>query len=214
MTFLDAAYDDDVGYFTRDFLSKKVNSCENMKEVILLPNRALYKIFFPYMWKTVDAMSRLVKELSIIPKTKHGWWRLPPLFTLLEDEMYGVTNKDLDFYRNVYGVDIELVVQSKNLKEVQLHLFDKLECKMDDEKDLVLKWTTDLFFANLLADGSKFQEFQRNPIEILRNCSYDIFCMLLTYLRISRSKVDASVLIAMVDLAKMYYYKKGFGVIE
>lgn len=213
MTFLDAAYDDDVAYFTQDFLSQKVNRCENMKEVLLLPNRALYKIFFPNRRQTLSAMTRMLKELSIIPKIEHGLWRLPPFFTLLEEEMYGMRNMELDFYRNVYGVNIELVAQSKNLKEVQLHLLDKLECKVDNEKDLVLKWTTDLFFANLLADGSKFQEFERDPIEILRNCSYSVFCILLSFLRISQSKVDANALIAMVDFAKIYYYKRGVNAI-
>lgn len=217
MMFLDAVYDEDAYYFSRNFSIDKLRSCENMKEVVLLPIRPLYKIYCPdEYYNALDLNQELLKQLSSIPKDYHGWWRIPPFFAILieqnyrEREFLEILPNELDFYRNVYGVNIELVKKSKDLQEIQLHLFEKLECKKDDEKTFVVKWTTKMFISTHITwSWSQLEEFHLNSIEILKNCTYTTFYELSKLLGIYTNKVDINILRAFVDSWKKWYTYKG-----
>lgn len=217
MIFLDAVYDEDAYYFSKNFSIDTVKSCENMKEVVLLPIKPLYKIFCPDdYYNALDLNEELLKQLSSIPKEYHGWWRLPPFFAILIDQNYKesefleILPNELDFYRNVYGVNIELVKRSKDLQEIQLHLFEKLECKKDDEKTFVVKWTTRLFISTHITwCWSQLEEFHLNPIEILKNCTYITYYELSKLLGNYKNKVDVNILRAFVDSWKKWYTYTG-----
>ncbi|KAH8358971.1 hypothetical protein KR093_003616, partial [Drosophila rubida] len=124
----------------------------NIEGFELITNRWKYQ---PH--STSSPYFKLFQQLQNVPKSCHGWWRLPLLF------MFNKEPEVLNWYHAEYDLSIELT----NLKELQQHLLEKFNCKAQDEKLYVLQRSVDLFVETNLSDWSKLQELHLDPIDLL-----------------------------------------------
>ncbi|XP_016961394.1 uncharacterized protein LOC108032081 [Drosophila biarmipes] len=144
-------------------LIDKIEKCTDLEEHIANFNTRCCELVSQMDYK-YEVFVAFLKRLRTVPKAKHGWWRLLPIFLhrdLDRPEEY------LDFYRSVYCVDTSLLESGVSLEEMQRHLLDRLDCQTREEKSFVREHCVDLFVRINLSTWSKLAELNLKPLELL-----------------------------------------------
>jgi len=144
-------------------LKDKIENCSDIEEHLANFNSRCCELVSQMDYK-YDVFVAFLERLRTVPKAKHGWWRLLPIFLhrdLNRPEKY------LDFYRSVYCIDTSLLERGVSLEHMQRHLLDRLDCKTREEKSFVREHCVDLFVKINIPTWSKLEELNLKPLELL-----------------------------------------------
>ncbi|KAH8383237.1 hypothetical protein KR009_007541 [Drosophila setifemur] len=163
LVFVESLYNTIDEYADHHQLINKIENFSNLEDHIEHFNRRCCELISQKDYK-YDVFVVFLKKLRSVPKEKHGWWRLLPIFlhrNIDTPEQY------LDFYREVYEVDTSLLKSGVSLREMQDHLLHRLSCKTREEKSFVRENCVDLFVKVNLPTWNKMEELNLKPLELL-----------------------------------------------
>ncbi|XP_064554835.1 uncharacterized protein LOC135439899 [Drosophila montana] len=170
MTLIRTLYNDNdiVCAYGLYLLVRIIENSQNINEEMVNFTKSFYESLSDkrdnyYLW---DPLMELLRQFEHVPKTQHGWWRLPAFFSLHNND------EVRDFYRIEYDVNIELINECKNLKELQKHLIYKLNCQTEEETYFVMQQSVDLFLEKNVHHWSQLEEFHLDPVEVLENGAF------------------------------------------
>ncbi|KAH8416004.1 hypothetical protein KR222_006321 [Zaprionus bogoriensis] len=152
--------------FSRDHkrFTAKIASCQNIIDEM----EHFDKAFFMMIFRTDASIGiELHKQLSLLPKVQHGWWRLFSFFFSLKLECETERKKILDFYYREYELDIHQLEAINDLHELQAYLVDKLGCDTEEEISFVLHRSVDWFVCQKLTRWSQIDSLDMTPLELL-----------------------------------------------
>ncbi|XP_032592896.1 uncharacterized protein LOC6563011 [Drosophila grimshawi] len=168
MSFIAALFNksDDVCEFAFYLLSYVIEDCNNINKEMVHLTKSAYEMLCNYQTSNVLHPFRvLLEQLEHVPKSQHGWWRLPAFFCLCWED------HAIDFYRSMYDININVVKECRQPTELHIYLIDKLNCNTEEEILFVQQRSVDLFLTNNVHNWSQLEGFHLNLIEIIRNCT-------------------------------------------
>ncbi|KAH8278591.1 hypothetical protein KR018_005713 [Drosophila ironensis] len=196
LVFIDSLYNTNNEYTDHHRLMDKIEKCQNLEEHIEHFNRRCGELISQKDYK-YDVYVVFLTKLRAVPKKKHGWWRLPPIFLHRNIDN---PEKYLDFYRDIYGVDPSLLQPEVSLEEMQQHLIDRLDCQSREEKSFVREHSVDLFVKINLTSWDKVEALSIKPLELLDQGTDSTFLTLANILAEHTQPLkDAAVLPAMIS---------------
>ncbi|XP_017058529.1 uncharacterized protein LOC108099482 isoform X2 [Drosophila ficusphila] len=196
LLFIESLFNSIDGYADHHRLIDKIEKCSDLEEHIAsftsrccqLVSKASYKY---------DVFVVFLKKLRTVPKEKHGWWRLLPVFLHLELDR---PEEYLDFYRSVYEVDTSLLTSCVRLEEMQQHILERLNCQTREEKSFVREHAVDLFVKINIPTWSKLEQLNLKPLELLDQGTQDTFSTLSRILSTHKEPLrDQNLLPAMIS---------------
>lgn len=152
--------------FCRDYkrFTAKISSCTNITDELVYFDKSLFMMIFR---TDVNIGIELHKQLSQLPRTQHGWWRLFSFFFSLKLECPNERMEILDFFHKEYNLDISLIEKMSDLNELQQYLIDKLNCVSEDEISFVLQRSVDWFSCEKIIKWTQMKELNLKPLELL-----------------------------------------------
>ncbi|EDW97985.1 uncharacterized protein LOC6537728 isoform X1 [Drosophila yakuba] len=174
LLFMESLYNTIDRYQSHSQLADKINKCTDLERHIANFNIRCCELVSQMDYKH-DVFVAFLDKLGSVPKAKHGWWRLLPIFLHRELDH---PEKYLDFYRSVYNVDTSFLESGVSLEQMQQHLLDQLECQTREEKSFVREHSVDLFVKINLPTWSKLEDLNLNPLELLDQGTEETFTTL------------------------------------
>lgn len=174
LLFMESLYNTIDRYQSHSQLAQKIRNCSNLEKHIASFNIRCCELVSQMDYKH-DVFVAFLEKLRTVPKSKHGWWRLLPIFLHREldhPEQY------LDFYRSVYDLDTCFLESGVSLEQMQQHLLNRLDCQTREEKSFVLEHSVDLFVQINLPTWSKLEVLNLNPLEFLDRGTEETFATL------------------------------------
>ncbi|XP_030373965.1 uncharacterized protein LOC115623652 [Scaptodrosophila lebanonensis] len=151
-------------------------------------------------------LNKLRIQLKSQPKERHGLWRFLLVFKWIE--MHGTEKEEcLEFLRTEYDLNVALLHRCSDLQLLQAHLLDKLGCETDEERELVLESSVDLFVQQNAEEWSQVI----NPYDLLTTGKVETFKKLSELLAAHTGRLeDERILPLLVDLLKKFWAQEHF----
>ncbi|KAH8395935.1 hypothetical protein KR215_012252, partial [Drosophila sulfurigaster] len=176
----------DIPYVVEHMLLEQIRKCKDISNQLGRLNRDGFEKICSGRERLLDYWPyyQLFKKLQNVPKFCDGLWRLSFILMLY--------NKPdvVDLYHIEYDLNIELFQKCTNLKELQEHLLEKLNCKTEDEKLFLLQKSVDMFVVTRITDWSKIEEVQLSALELMEQGTENTFLHLTDILSSHNQKLQ------------------------
>ncbi|XP_030374384.1 uncharacterized protein LOC115623958 [Scaptodrosophila lebanonensis] len=208
MDFIDALFNVGDTFLEFKCLADKIEKCKHIGiEMQQFDKRYYDKVVglnFRYRGLCHDFVVGLIKKLKGVPQIQHGWWRF---FIVFHWYYLPIEIKEeyLEFIRTEYDINIELLQNCKDPKELQMHLLDKLSCRTEEEISLVKARSVDIFVTLNIKKWSNIEELNLTPLELLDEGTQETYASLTKILQSHTERLkDDAVLLRLVELLKKY----------
>ncbi|XP_062127079.1 uncharacterized protein LOC133839504 [Drosophila sulfurigaster albostrigata] len=176
----------DIPYVVERMLLEQIRKCKDISNQLGRLSREGFEKICSGRERLLDYWPyyQLFKKLQNVPKFCDGLWRLS--FILMLHNKPEV----VDLYHAEYDLNIELFQKCTNLKELQEHLLEKLNCKTEDEKLFLLQKSVDMFVVTRITDWSKIEEVQLSALELMEQGTENTFLHLTDILSSHNQKLQ------------------------
>ncbi|EDW67890.1 uncharacterized protein [Drosophila virilis] len=205
MVFIETLFNVSDDYYNdHQRLTEKMRNCENTEKEFVHFSKRCYEIMVRNSCITI-LVYELLRHLSKLPNSEHGWWRLFPLFSLNYMDP-DIKEKCLDFYRTRYNVNTEMFETVASLEEVQQHLLQQFKCQTKDEKSFVLEHCVDCFVRVNIISWTSMKQLHLQPCDLLECGTKATFQHLAEKLELSATRIEdeANVLSTFVNFSKKH----------
>ncbi|EDW60144.1 uncharacterized protein [Drosophila virilis] len=190
--------------FCRDHkrFTAKIANCTNITEEMVYFDKALFTTIFR---TDVKVGIELHKQLSQLPRAQHGWWRLFSFFFSLKLECPSERMHILDFYQEIYDLNIDVLERIADLKELQQYLVEKLKCETEEEISFVQHRAVDWFTCEKLITWKQLDEMSIKPGDLVSQGTILTAQRIATLLNNIEARLeDESILKALMAYLKQY----------
>lgn len=205
MVFIETLFNVSDDYYNdHQRLTTKMRNCENIGAEFVHFSKRCYEIIVRNSCISI-LVYELIRQLSKLPNSEHGWWRLFPLFSLtyMDPDLKQIC---LDFYSTRYNVNTEMFETIASLEEVQQHLLQQFKCQTKDEKSFVLEHCVDCFARVNIISWTSMKQLHLQPCDLLECGTKVTFQHLAEKLELSATRIEdeAKVLSTLVNLSKKH----------
>ncbi|KAH8407944.1 hypothetical protein KR222_004210 [Zaprionus bogoriensis] len=191
-------------YDDHQCLINKIEACENFAESASYFSRRCCEITGDSGILNNLALV-LIPQLTKLPKSRHGWWRIFLLFRLsrMNAEAKQIC---LDFYASVY--ELNMNEMQLYLSDAQQYLIQKLNCQTKEEISFVLEHCVDWYVEKNFHTWSQIEESPIGTLELLERGNKATFMHLAKLLKDVKKPLevrDKDVIPALVSLLKKYH---------